>query len=140
MYSRHSDSLIVHHIAGCVKRFLGNSKSYGQQGARYGQIASRRQLLTCSTLLGRQPLRRLEAKTLDAVAQGISRQMQKARCLRHIPLAQREGLQQHVVFEGTWAGGHLLSRAELEDEIALLFMRYVGIDPLPPRTRRTASS
>ena len=49
-------------------------------------------------------------------------------------------MQQHVVFEGTWAGGHLLSRAELEDEISLLFMRYVGIDPAPPRTRRTSAS
>jgi len=38
MYSRHLDSLIVHHIAGCVKRFLGNSKSYGQQRAQHAQL------------------------------------------------------------------------------------------------------
>jgi AcrR family transcriptional regulator len=45
-------------------------------------------------------------------------------------------MQQHVVFEGTWAGGHMLSRAELEREIALLFMRYVGMDATPSRARR----
>jgi len=67
----------------------------------------------CSTLLGRQPLRRLEAKTLDAVAQGIPRQMQKARGLCHIPLAQSEGLQQHVVFDG--GEGHAFRREFYHD-------------------------
>jgi len=46
-------------------------------------------------------------------------------------------MQQHVVFEGTWAGGHLLSRTELEREIALLVMRYVGVDPTPRARRAT---
>jgi AcrR family transcriptional regulator len=45
-------------------------------------------------------------------------------------------MQQHVVFGGTWADGHMLSRAELEREIATLFMRYVGIEPTPSRARR----
>lgn len=48
-------------------------------------------------------------------------------------------MQQHVVFEGTYAGGHMLSRAELEREIGLLFMRYVGIDPTPSRARRASN-
>ena len=67
----------------------------------------------CSTLLGRQPLRRLEAKTLDAVAQGIPRQMQKARGLCHIPLTQSEGLQQRVVFDG--GEGHAFRREFYHD-------------------------
>ena len=38
-------------------------------------------------------------------------------------------MQQHVLFDGTWAGGRSLSGAELRREITHLVLAYVGIDP-----------
>lgn len=46
-------------------------------------------------------------------------------------------MQQHVLIEETQVGGHALSDDELRRELAMIFLRYLGIDATTPRPHRT---